>query len=172
MTHGREQEAVVALRAIATYNAQPIDIAPADVHVPQSSPSQAMGPRRGLERDKKNSELPSPTRESDKLSPELSTIGLPSYREVDDETSASSSRTLYDSVGLGPAPPPRTVPVRLGSAFYSASIAGSPSDAMSNAFDRSFADAADRRRMSTDLAEEVEEEADIDEEAGEALLPD
>lgn len=167
-TNGREQEAVVALRAIATYNENTIDITPADVVIAPSSPVTSTGPRRSLERDKKNSELPSPTRHIDETSPVGSVSGLPTYRESDIGSSGPSSRTLYDSVGLGPAPPPRNGPIRHGSAFYSASLAGSPLDSIShNTFERSFADAA--RKSVDDLAEEDEGE-EVDTEPGEGLL--
>lgn len=172
VTHGREQEAVVALRSIATYNAHTIDITPADVLMPHASPSQSMS-QRSLARDKKNSELPSPSHEADELSPVGSAVGLPRYRETDDNASSGpSSRTLYDSVGLGPAPPPRKSPIRLGSAFYSASHAGSPLDTTTNAFERSFADAAIRSGQSVDeeAGEGAPDEAEADVEG--ALLPE
>lgn len=140
VAHGRESEALTALQAIAKFNGKTLDTTSTGLALPR----QALPP---LRRDKKDSELPSPAHEADQLSPTPSG-SLPVYRETEDGPSGPSSRTLYDSVGLGPAPPPRTRPIRLGSAFYSASHIDSPLDRNSNAFDQSFAAEADMRRTS------------------------
>lgn len=122
VARGREDEAVIALQAIATYNDRPMDISSEDVQGGEApmSPSVAM-------RDKKNSELPTPdgTYEmGDERSP------LPDFEYhsngAESPHSAGLSRTgsrstappRYDAVGMGPAPPKRHEPIRTGSAFY------------------------------------------------------
>lgn len=80
---------------------------------------------------------------------------LPSYHSDRDAVAGSptsdksasgsrpSSRTQYDAVGLGPAPPPRKHAIRSGSSFYSASYESpvnvSDSNNNTNRFDASFA---------------------------------
>lgn len=77
-------------------------------------------------KDKKDSELPSPAVDGER-SP------LPRFRN---ESGESSPSTLYDAVGIGLPPPPRTHPIRMGSAFYAETpaILEPP-----NRFDESFA---------------------------------
>ena len=130
VSNGREQEAVVVLRAIATYNDQPMDIHRADVQGGEELPA-ASGHDEG-ERDKKSSELPSP-----ELDPQLDERAhLPRY-SVSEEGSRPPSRTRYDAVGMGQSVPVphRQLPLRTGSAFY-AETPGVMEP--SNEFDASF----------------------------------
>lgn len=120
VARGREDEAVIALQAIATYNDRPMDIATEDVQggETEAPPSVPM-------RDKKNSELPTPElwNEGDsERSP------LPDWNSGEESSSAGagisrsgsrgSAPPRYDAVGVGPAPPKRNEPIRTGSAFY------------------------------------------------------
>ena len=136
----------MVLRAIATYNDAPIDIHAVDV---QSAEEEG---------DKKTSELPTPNL----ALPTGERSPLPRYStSMDDgEGSTPGSRTHYDSVGIGPPPPPRKQPLRMGSAFYSATPA--PSELL-NTFDESFAHA---RRQDEEEQGLVEEEAQIKQEMG------
>ena len=114
----------MVLRAIATYNDAPIDIHAADVQSAEE------------EDDKKNSEVPTPNL----AVPTGERSPLPRYSaSMDDgEGSTPGSKTLYDSVGIGPPPLPRKQPLRMGSAFYSATPA--PFE-LPNTFDESFGNA-------------------------------
>lgn len=72
-------------------------------------------------------------------------------------TNSNHSHTRYDAVGIGMPPPPRTKPIRLGSAFYTTSQPNSPMDTARgniNRFEESFASAS--AATSTTLAEEEE----------------
>ena len=108
VTNGRQDEAVIVLQAIANFNAADIDIGCADVVM--------TSPTRPVTSDKKNSELPTPVEGEE--SP------LPQYTPRHSEDSGRP-KTLYDSVGVGPAPPPRRA-VRYGSAFYASTVGDSP----------------------------------------------
>lgn len=125
VARGREDEAVIALQAIATYNDRTMDIAPEDVQggdAEQPAESVAM-------RDKKNSELPTPDPifdGDDERSP-LPDVGNRSSGADDSASGGSglsrsgsrgSAPPRYDAVGMGPAPPKRREPIRTGSAFY------------------------------------------------------
>lgn len=116
VAHGRENEAVIALQAIATYNDRPMDISSEDVQGGETKAEPESLPMR----DKKNSELPTPDALYDR---ESERSPLPNY--ADGSSSADVSRsgsrasgTRYDAIGNGPAPPPRPTPLRTGSAFY------------------------------------------------------
>lgn len=117
VARGREDEAVIALQAIATYNERPMDISSEDVQggdapVPPSAPM----------RDKKNSELPTP--DGDERSPlpdfEYRSNGgdSPHSAGLNRSGSRGAAPPRYDAVGMGPAPPKRQEPIRTGSAFY------------------------------------------------------
>jgi hypothetical protein len=117
VARGREDEAVIALQAIATYNDLPMDISPEDV---QGADTQAPQPESVTMRDKKNSELPTPDPLFDG---ESERSPLPDFGDGSSggEHSRSGSRASgrrYDSMGIGPAPPPRPTALRTGSAFY------------------------------------------------------
>ncbi len=116
----------MVLRAIATFNDQSLDIHEADVQADEE------------EKDKKNSELPSPNPQD----PSAGRSPLPRYSATleDGEGSTPGSRTRYDSVGIGPPPPQRKGPLRAGSAFYT--ITPAPVE-LPNAFDESFGHAAE-----------------------------
>ena len=72
------------------------------------------------------------------------------------------SRTRYDAVGLGPAPPPRDKPIRAGSAFYTPMPTRDPSsvypDGGENRFEASFSQAVTPEGR--DIDEEPVEESD------------
>lgn len=130
VTNGRVQEAVVVLQAIATFNNRDVDIQPADVQAIEIAPDADRG-----ERDKKHSELPSPSLNDHRLYAERNP--LPRHSPEGDDDGTPNSRTMYDSVGLGPPPVPRQHPIRTGSAFYTIP----PEEEQSNRFDASFGDA-------------------------------
>ncbi len=111
----------MVLRAIATYNDQPIDIHEADVQAEEETGDLT----------KSGISSPNPGDTSAERSP------LPRYSpNLDDgEGSTPGSRTRYDSVGIGPPPPQRKYPLRTGSAFYS--ITPAPVE-LPNRFDESF----------------------------------
>ena len=122
VARGREDEAVIALQAIATYNDRPMDISSEDVQG-----GDASAPSSAPMRDKKNSELPTPdgTYEGeDERSPlpdfEYNANGSESPHSAGLSRSGSRGNAppRYDAVGMGPAPPKRQEPIRTGSAFY------------------------------------------------------
>ena len=117
MAHGREDEAVIALQAIATYNDRPMDISSEDVQGAETETTPESVPMR----DKKNSELPTP----DPMYHGSETSPLPEFGDGggSPNISRSGSRASglrYDAIGNGPAPPPRQTPLRTGSEFYAA----------------------------------------------------
>jgi hypothetical protein len=116
VAHGREDEAVIALQAIATYNDRPMDISSEDVQGGESDPAPESVPMR----DKKNSELPTP---DPMYYGESETSPLPDFGDSGSSPNISRSGSRasglrYDAIGNGPAPPPRQTPLRTGSAFY------------------------------------------------------
>ena len=146
VSNGREADAVVALRAIATYNDHVIEIQEADVQF--SEEGRAPTPTDKVE--DASSERPSP-----RLLP-------PSDRSRDqsaDDSAGSGSRTKYDSVGVGPAPSSRSQPIRQGSAFYT-----NPdlNNAHANAFDEAFGAAQQEEREGLMNGETKGESQDAD----------
>jgi hypothetical protein len=116
VSRGRGDEAVIALQAIATYNDRPMDISSEDVQGGESQPAPESMPMR----DKKNSELPTPDPLYDG---ESERSPLPDFGDGSGSAGASRSGSRasgirYDAIGNGPAPPPRQIPLRTGSAFY------------------------------------------------------
>ncbi|ORY24113.1 major facilitator superfamily domain-containing protein [Naematelia encephala] len=147
VSNGRQDEAVVVLRAIATFNEHDINIQCADVHMPDEMPGGDVTEEASIGRDKKNSELPSPQLLGIERSRSGERSPLPRYSITGDDSNPGSG-TLYDSVGMGPPPLPRQHPVRLGSAFYQPT----PADG-DNSFDTSFGNATNRTSI-----EEADEE--------------
>jgi hypothetical protein len=137
VSRGRQQDALVALKAIATYNDHSMELSPADIHAEYDADAGAELDSNSKpevpERDKKNSELPSPAGE---------TSPIPLSSEMIRPTSATS----YNSVGIGPAPPVRHTPIRQGSAFYTQSPGRTLDEPDINTFEASFASM--RRRSS------------------------
>lgn len=116
VARGREDEAVIALQAIATYNDRPMEISSEDVQGGESQPAPESVPMR----DKKNLELPTPDPLYDgesERSP-LPGIGDGSGSADASRSGSRASGSRYDAIGNGPAPPPRVTPLRTGSAFY------------------------------------------------------
>ena len=147
VSNGREEEAVLVLRAIATYNDNEIPIHAADV---QADAEHGEVPREAdLENDKKNSELPTPTLPSPPMNDERSP--LPQFLAADPETSrlssdnsnsrpSSRSSRNYDALGQGAPPPAPKRPIRMGSAFYrDTSLTLEPD----NHFEESFGEAVE-----------------------------
>lgn len=102
---------MVALQAIATYNDTGMDITRADVVL--NSPTTKLKDveqchQIGIDDQPREDERASlPIYDADLESPDSpNSNGRP------------GSRTRYDAVGLGPAPPPRDKPLRVGSEFY------------------------------------------------------
>lgn len=148
VSRGREDEAVVVLRSIATFNDRELCIQPIDVSAEPAAGDKLSPPEIGGE----SSPLPL-----------YSSTAMLDGGDVDHgrESSRGSgmSNSLYESLGNGPPPPPRTKPIRNGSAFYTVSSMGSPADALGhNAFDESFARAARAERQSSELAEREDED--------------
>lgn len=144
---GREEEAIVVLRAIATFNDADLNIGCADV---QAAAEHGEIKQTDVENDKKNSELPTPTsgfEMTDERAP------LPQYldgthsahlsRTTSSEGSRPPSRT-YDALGQGLPPNPPKRPIRMGSAFYADTTLNM--DDGDNAFDQSFGDAVEEPR--------------------------
>lgn len=124
VARGREDEAVIALQAIATYNDRPMNISPEDVQGGEAPAATSVHMR-----DKKNSELPTPDGlydREDERSPlpdfEYSANGSdsPTSGGLSRSGSRGNAPSRYDAVGVGPAPPKRHQPIRSGSAFYAA----------------------------------------------------
>lgn len=154
VSRGREDEAVVVLQSIATFNDRELCIQPIDVSAePATGDKLSPGEDGG---------------ESSPL-PLYSSTAMLSGSEADHGRDSSRgsgmSNSLYESLGNGPPPPPRKGPIRNGSAFYTVSNAGSPVDTLGhNAFDESFARAARSDRRSSDRAESEEEDDELDKE--------
>lgn len=158
VSRGRQTEAVVALQAIATYNDADMDISHADVHADFDN---HQGHHDGEERDKKNSELPTPEYggEGERSPLPFSNGGSPIFAD------RSTSATSYNSVGIGPTPPPRKTPLRLGSAFYTQSPGRALDEPEQNAFEASFASTRPQRDSEEEMGEflqEHDEEEDDD----------
>lgn len=145
VSNGRAGEAVVALQHIAKFNDQAMQIDDADVR--QTEAGHSTDVEHGGSEGGEMKYLPVDGGEQHASLLRRSHDGLPvpPYPGSGvDEASASStphsgtSRTMYDSVGIGPAPPPRKQPLRLGSAFYSVAA-----EEHENTFDQSFGDAAE-----------------------------
>ena len=165
VSNGRKQEAVVALRAIATFNDHTMDIREQDVAMDESHTHHAHEDeevrlvRTPRPKDKKDSESVTPATPA-----EASPIrhARSRSREVADE-SGSSSRANYDALGRVTPPMPHRL-IRQGSAFYD-----SPYDEAhrgggnANTFDASFAKARVGEEGEGE-GEENEEDEDEDEE--------
>lgn len=150
VAQGREQEAVVVLRSIAKFNDRNLNIEPVDV--------SGDGAER-MSSDKQRSR-PASRQESSPLPLYSSRLLRPAEADHARSTTPESgmSGSLYDSLVNGPAPPPRKHPIRAGSAFYSASVAGSPMASHDdNAFDASFARAS-RENGGDAMVEDSDEE--------------
>ncbi|WVF70394.1 hypothetical protein IAT40_005184 [Kwoniella sp. CBS 6097] len=164
VSNGREQEAVVALQAIATFNSHSMDIQRADVQNTEAAPGFGSGGAGGssselpiLTRDKKDSELPTPDPEYGQG--QSDSVGLPLWSTENatgsGPSSAVDSDTRYGGIGTHPPRTPQRHPIRTGSAFYH----HTPGTAIDhedsgNTFERSFANAS--------AAEEEEREALVD----------
>ena len=116
VARGREDEAVIALQAIATYNDRPMDISSEDVQGGESQPQPGPVPMR----DKKDSELPTPDAlyEGESERSTLPDFGDGTSSGGPSRSGSRASGIRYDAIGNGPAPPPRQTPLRTGSAFY------------------------------------------------------
>ena len=147
VSNGREDEAVVVLRAIAKFNDEDLNIQCADVRADEQHPGENLADDEEKAQSvqaRKSSPLSVPDIDPPSRSDERSP--LPPYlaAEVDDSeegsSSRASSRTRYNSVGVGlPRTPPKK-PVRMGSAFYTETPATADKP---NEFDSSFADAVE-----------------------------
>ncbi|WVR04249.1 hypothetical protein IAU60_001249 [Kwoniella sp. DSM 27419] len=128
VSNGREQEAVVALQAIATYNSHSMDIQAVDVQAVENGPVETKGTRI---RDKKDSELPTPDANE--------TEGLALPRFSADRTTPEGLR--YGGIGQNPPvqPSARKHPIRTESAFYA-----TPGPEEENTFEVSFGSAAEQ----------------------------
>jgi hypothetical protein len=138
VSRGREADAVVVLQSIAEYNNHDIDIQHADVLV-DPAPCAPTKEENGNSGEERKPDDRSPLALDEITAGERSP--LPRYPDLEEDDDSPKSSTMYDSVGVGP-PPTRKYPVRTGSAFYSSSVANSPAERTSNAFDESFARAA------------------------------
>ncbi|OCF33983.1 membrane transporter [Kwoniella heveanensis BCC8398] len=151
VSNGREQEAVVALQAIATYNSHSMDIQRADVQNTEAAPGSAMGSGGGgsstslpiLMRDKKDSELPTP--DPDYGQAQSDSAGLPLWSNENTsgsgQLSTIDSDTRYGGIGMHPPRTPQRHPIRTGSAFYHTPTTALDHDESGNTFDQSFANA-------------------------------
>lgn len=118
----------MALQAIATYNDTGMDITRADVML--NSPTTTMRDIEHCHQVGVDDQYPHyPTASGGTFDSERAS--LPRYEHGALDASAPDSpesppnsngrpgsRTRYDAVGLGPAPPPRDKPIRAGSEFY------------------------------------------------------
>ena len=145
----------MAQQAISTYNSADMDITRADVVM--SSPTAKMKDLEhchqvGIDGQDSHASFPSASGaayDADERS------SLPIYRTEGDvpdspdsppnSNGRPASRTRYDAVGLGPAPPPRDKPIRAGSAFYTPMATRDSSrvypDGSENRFEESFSHA-------------------------------
>ncbi|WVQ97518.1 hypothetical protein IAU59_004632 [Kwoniella sp. CBS 9459] len=176
VSNGREQEAVVALQAIATFNSRSIDIQRADVQ--NTEAALGLGGSSSelpiLNRDKKDSELPTPDLDFGQGHDHdhSESAGLPLWSSDNASGSGNGSQsttvesnTRYGGIGMHPPRTPQRQPIRTGSAFYQTPVTGLDPEDKGNTFDQSFASASANRVEE----EEEEEHADMHEER-EALV--
>ncbi|WWC87375.1 uncharacterized protein L201_002264 [Kwoniella dendrophila CBS 6074] len=142
VSNGREAEAVVALQAIATYNSNSIDVQRADV---QTNEDLAIDLDHDYEeRDKKNSELPTPEIE-DTHEREGESSELPRWtNQINIDKNNDNRQGRYGGLGYGTHKfnsSGRKEPLRLGSSFYSTSTPAiiEEDELNRNQFENSFA---------------------------------
>ena len=157
---GREEEALVVLRAIATFNDAEMTIQCADVQAPEEHGEDK---EANVENDKKNSELPTPTSAMEMTDeraplPQYLDGGAVNLSRASSEGSRPPSRN-YDALGQGAPPNPPKRPIRMGSAFYADTSL--TVDDQDNEFAQSFGNAVDHEGPSRGMNGSLARKASI-----------